>query len=228
MEGQQKKERSRSALWHKAECCLYERWLKRTLRRESRNHSNFPGALWRTDNRVREEFLFLLLHPSLPSSLPLTCSHFHSSLGQFVGFSHPILFSFMQPAFWMFLFFLHVCFLKCKHLPCEIAIAVTTWCYLFSVTFMDPRNYLGTLFPSNQKPVLHWGNVLQKHSVSSWFLCLRFRGCAVKPWCCPRDQSPWDNAMPNSKYNPNFVSLSLRSLLLCISIYCISVCTVCG
>lgn len=66
-----KKERSRSALWHKAECCLYERWLKRTLRRESRNHSNFPGALWRTDNRVREEFLFCFFTPpSLPPFFP--------------------------------------------------------------------------------------------------------------------------------------------------------------
>lgn len=59
-----------------------------------RNHSNFPGALWRTDNSVRGvPFLFFT-----PPSLPLTCSHFHFSLERFARSSHLTGFSLTRPA----------------------------------------------------------------------------------------------------------------------------------
>lgn len=120
---------------------------------------------------MREEFLFS--SPALPPSLPLTCSHFHSSLGQFVGSSHLTGFSLTRLALlvfslspFLFFFFLgfvfvfppFMCALKFESQPSEKAAPDNCChnCLLLSlrVTFMDSQNYSRTLFLCIHEAVL--------------------------------------------------------------------------
>lgn len=130
------------------------------------NHSNFPGALWQTDNRVREELLFSSspLPPSLPLFFPP--SHLFSlpflswavcwilaSYGIFLlaaalSSSSSALFFFLLP---------FMCALK---FPSPAKAAPDNCCHncLLSMraTFMDSQNCLRTLFLYIQRGILHW------------------------------------------------------------------------
>ena len=138
-----------------------------------RNHSNFPGALWRTDNRVREEFLFS--SSPLPPSLPLTCSHFHSSLGQFVGSSHLTGFSLTLLARFFFFFFLpFMCLLwSLSPSPAEgcsrTTIAIIARCYLSESLLWTLRTIWGFYFCASTRlfSALAQGEMCSKGTVSA-------------------------------------------------------------
>lgn len=157
-----------------------------------------------------ERSSFSLFYPSLPP----TCSHFHFSLLQVVGFSH--LTGFFLLCIWSGLlnlnfFIFNLCsevWMSAPQMFLQTTVATTGCCCLPWVTFMDSQNFFedcvfcasGKLFCIDTKK-----NVLQRFCFSSWFFCLHFRGCVDKPWCCPRNQSPWEYAMLNSKYNKTFI-----------------------
>lgn len=120
------------------------------------NHSNFTGALWQTDNRVREEFLFSSL--SLPCFfLPPTCSHFHFCLWQLSGFSHLYKISFHAPGLvcleFFFLIFTHKVWATAPWMLLT-AVEGIILCRLQSPdTLKDPFNCLRISF--SQKLSLH-------------------------------------------------------------------------
>lgn len=156
-----------------------------------------------------ERSSFSHFYPSLPSSLPPTCSHFHFSLLQVVGVSHLKGFIFLS-CIWSSLLNFYFLFLpyalkfeyqplKCCSKQLLLQLAVVAYLVSLSWTLRSCLRIVlfcasGKLFCIETKK-----NVLQRFCFSSWFLCLHFRGCVDKPWCCPRNQSPWEYAMLNSK-----------------------------
>lgn len=117
------------------------------------NHSNFPGALWRTDNSVRGVPFLFFTPPSFPPShlfsLPLlswaVCWILHLT-----GFS------LTQPAcFCAFYVDSEVWILAQRKAAadncCHNCLLLSLW-----VTCMDSQNYLRTLFLCIQKAVLCW------------------------------------------------------------------------
>lgn len=175
------------------------------------NHSNFPGALWRTDNSVRGVPFLFFTPPSL--SLVLTSTPLLGSLldpcilRDFPWLDRPVFVPFM-------------CALKFESQPSErllqTTVAIIACCYLSESLVWTLRTIWGLYFCVSRRLfcVGTERNVLQRHCLSPWFLCLHFRGCAVKPWCCPREQSPWEYAMLNSKYNQIFSNF----LCLCVQV----------
>lgn len=173
------------------------------------NHGNFPGALWRTDNRVREEFLFSSspLPPSLlPSfSLVLTSTPLSGSLldprilQDFPWLGWPVFAFYVRSEVWI----------PAQRKLLRTTVAIIARCYLSESLLWTLGTIQGLYFCASRRLfcVGTGRNVLQRHCLSPWFLCLHFRGCAVKPWCSPRDQSPWEYAMLNSKYDLFFLSV---------------------
>lgn len=162
------------------------------------SHSNFPGALWRTDNSVRGVPFLFFTPPSFPPSHLFSLSLLSwavcwilASYGIFLDSTG-----------------LFLCALKFESQPTVrllwTTVAIIACCYLSESLAWTLRTIWGLQFCPSRRLfcVCVERNVLQRHCLSPWFLCLHFRGCAVKPWCCPRNQLPWEYAMLNSKYNP--------------------------
>lgn len=119
-----------------------------------------------------------------------------------------------------------MCALKFESQPSvrllRTTVAIIACCYLSESLVWTLRTIWGLYFCASRRLfcVGTERNVLQRHCLSPWFLCLHFRGCAVKPWCCPRDQLPWEYAMLNSKYN------QFSNFSVCVCMECLY-CTVC-
>lgn len=165
------------------------------------NHSNFPGALWRTDNSLRGVPFLFFTPPSFPPShlfsLPLLSRAVCWMLASWFSSSRPASF-FMR---------VRVCAAKFELQSSERQRQTTVAAICTPLSALHRLRAVGELCFCASRRLLRVGterNVLQRHRLSPWFFCLHFRGCAVKPWCCPRDHSPWEYAMLNSKYHQTF------------------------